>query len=154
MHSTIPYRVWMRPSNPIINVRRPTLSLRTRVACALVRARTHPDVADRGPTAGHRIRLTGGRFPRPSHRCMSVAAWPPHDRWRRRLTSSRSLSSHGRCLASSRSLASPPDLLAFAVSWHHVADHYFVHTLRVQCCSSVRQGGSIGWPIGRPPPAV
>ena len=28
----------MRPSNPIINVRRPTLSLRTRVACALVRA--------------------------------------------------------------------------------------------------------------------
>ena len=58
----------MRPSNPIINVRRPTLSLRTRVECALVRARTHPDVADRGPTAGHRIRLTGGRFPRPSHR--------------------------------------------------------------------------------------
>ena len=28
----------MRPSNPIINVRRPTLSLRTRVAFALVRA--------------------------------------------------------------------------------------------------------------------
>ena len=49
----------MRPSHPIINVRRPTLSLRTRVAFALVRARTHPDVAERGPTAGHRIRLTG-----------------------------------------------------------------------------------------------
>ena len=51
----------MRPSNPIINVRRPTLSLRTRVACALVRARTYSDVADRVATspAGHRIWLTG-----------------------------------------------------------------------------------------------
>ena len=113
---------------PYLIVRRPTLSWRTRVACVLVRALQSLAIDPRlarvsrvslklplsasvwclhiptSPTGTHGgpSHTVDGRSLRASLASLSVAAWPPHDRWRRRLTSSRSLSSHGRRLASSR----------------------------------------------------
>ena len=64
------------------------------------------------------------------------------------------LSSHGRCLASSRSLSGATSPSAFTVSWHHVADHYFVHTPWCTVLSISLPGGKYRVAHGRPPPAV